>query len=473
MLGTTAMWRGLRRLPGLTLGLAAPGVVVLVGMLVVGAVDVATGLLAIIAILMVAVAFAIPRASSWRSLREAIDRFGPDFVTSPEPAAPAWARVLSPAVDALWTPLLRLSRAWRSRINILSSRLNAAEAVIAAVPNPLILIDRNRRIVGANPASTEFVGQVTEPRDLAVSLRNPAVLAAADSVLQGNGARIVEFGVSVPVARMLEARFARIEQPTPEGAAAILTLYDVTALKRAEQMRADFIANAGHELKTPLATLIGFIETLLGPARADEAARERFLGIMHQQAGRMARLVDDLLSLSRIELNEHVAPIDHVELAPVIEHVAEALELRAAARGMAIDLSLPLDFPEVLGDRDELAQVFQNLLDNAIKYGKPNSEVSVSTVMPAVPQNMVGIAVTDRGDGIPSEHLPRLTERFYRVDSARSRELGGTGLGLAIVKHILNRHRGRLDIASAPGAGSTFTVWLRAAETSDAARSPN
>src|SRR5262249_19294588 len=212
--------------------------------------------------------------------------------------------------------------------------------------NPLILIDRNRRIVGANPASLDFVGRFTEPRDLAVSLRNPAVLAAADAVLRGDSARTVEFSVSVPVARTLEARFARIARPTPEGAAAVLTLHDVTALKRAEQMRADFIANAGHELKTPLATLLGFIETLRGSARADEGARERFLGIMHQQAGRMARLVDDLLSLSRIELNEHVAPTEHVELAPVIEHVAEALELRAAARGMAINLSLPLDFPE-------------------------------------------------------------------------------------------------------------------------------
>jgi two-component system phosphate regulon sensor histidine kinase PhoR len=467
------MLRGLSRLPGFALGLAVPGTVVLAGMLVLGLVSAATGLLALAAILFLAAVIAIPRALSLGSLHQAIDRLGPDFTLQPEPTAPEWIRELVPAIDALWPPLLRLGRAWRQHVNSLISRLDAAEAVIAAVPNPLILIDRNRRIVGANPASVDFIGRVAEPRDLAAALRNPAVLAAADAVLRGDGARTVEFSVSVPVARTLEARFARIARPTPEGAAAVLTLHDVTALKRAEQMRADFIANAGHELKTPLATLIGFIETLLGPARADAAARERFLGIMHQQAGRMARLVDDLLSLSRIELNEHVAPTEHVELAPVIEHVAEALELRAAARGMAIDLSLPLDFPEVLGDRDELAQVFQNLLDNAIKYGKPNTEVTVSTLMPAVPQNMVGIAVTDRGEGIPAEFLPRLTERFYRVDSARSRELGGTGLGLAIVKHILNRHRGRLDIESAPGAGSTFTVWLRAADNPESRSAAN
>jgi two-component system phosphate regulon sensor histidine kinase PhoR len=230
-------------------------------------------------------------------------------------------------------------------------------------------------------------------------------------------------------------------------------------------MRADFIANAGHELKTPLATLIGFIETLLGPAREDVAARERFLGIMREQAQRMARLVDDLLSLSRIELNEHVAPTDRVALAPVIDEVTRGLELRAAERGIRIVRALPADLPDVQGDRDELAQIFQNLIDNAVKYGRPHSEVRVTGgTGSGAARELVRVAVADQGEGIPMEQLPRLTERFYRVDTARSRELGGTGLGLAIVKHILNRHRGRLDIASTLGEGSTLTVWLRAAE---------
>jgi two-component system, OmpR family, phosphate regulon sensor histidine kinase PhoR len=271
--------------------------------------------------------------------------------------------------------------------------------------------------------------------------------------------------VSVPVARLLEARLARIDGPSLDGAAAIITLHDITALKRADEMRADFVANAGHELKTPLSTLLGFIETLRGPARDDAAARERFLGIMHEQAGRMARLVDDLLSLSRIELNEHIAPTARIAIEPVIENVAAALELRAAERGMRIELNLPEDLPEVQGDHDELAQVFQNLLDNAVKYARRDSKVTV-TVGTAIGQagTMLWVAVADHGDGIPSEHLTRLTERFYRVDNARSRELGGTGLGLAIVKHVLNRHRGRLEIASTLGKGSTFTVWLRAAD---------
>jgi two-component system phosphate regulon sensor histidine kinase PhoR len=305
---------------------------------------------------------------------------------------------------------------------------------------------------------------VPEARDLAASLRNPAVLAAADAVLRGEAARVVEFSLTVPVERWLSARFARIHGPSLDGAVAVLTLHDITALKRAEQMRADFIANAGHELKTPLASLTGFVETLRGPARDDAVARERFLGIMQEQSERMGRLVDDLLSLSRIELNEHVAPTDRIALAPVIEHVADTLELRAADRRMQLALAIPDDLPAVLGDPDELTQVFQNLLDNAIKYGRPATDISVAA---SGERGFVRVAVADRGDGIPAEHLPRLTERFYRVDTARSRELGGTGLGLAVVKHILNRHRGRLEIDSVLGQGSTFTVWLRAAETGD------
>ncbi|HWB50770.1 MAG TPA: ATP-binding protein, partial [Stellaceae bacterium] len=203
-----------------------------------------------------------------------------------------------------------------------------------------------------------------------------------------------------------------------------------------------------------------------GAARDDAAARERFLGIMRGEAGRMTRLVDDLLSLSRIELNEHVAPTSRVALAPLIEQVADALELRASDRGMRLSLQLPDDLPDVVGDEDELAQVLQNLIDNAIKYGRPQTEITItgsSEARPPATNPLVRIAVIDRGDGIPNEHLPRLTERFYRVDTARSRELGGTGLGLAIVKHILNRHRGRLEIASTLGVGSTFTICLQPA----------
>ncbi len=349
------------------------------------------------------------------------------------------------------------------------ARLAAAEAIIAAVPDPLILLDQRRRIVRANAAATDYVGAPSPPRDLATALRNPTLLAAADAVLRGEASRVVEFTLTIPVERQLRARFARIDQPSSDGAVAVLSLHDVTELKRAEQMRADFIANASHELRTPLATLTGFIETLRGPARDDAEARERFLAIMSDQAARMARLVEDLLSLSRIELNEHVPPRGRIALGPVLDHLVQTLELRAGERDMRISLALPSYLPDVQGDRDELAQLFQNLLDNAIKYGRAGSEITVGaeTVMRAstngerAPVAYVSVAVRDRGEGIAREHLPRLTERFYRVDTARSREMGGTGLGLAIVKHIVNRHRGFLEIDSTPGEGSVFSVFLR------------
>jgi two-component system, OmpR family, phosphate regulon sensor histidine kinase PhoR len=406
--------------------------------------------------------------------RDAVGALGPGAIL---PAAPP--RRFSPGGWAIWPAVLRLDRAWREHAAQAEARVAAAEAIIAAAPDPLILIDRQRRVVRANAASTEFIGSGAEPRDLAATLRNPLLLAAADAVLAGEAARSVEFTLSLPIERVLRARLARLvtgpdDRPALGGAAAILTLHDVTELKRSEQMRADFVANAGHELKTPLAALIGFIETLLGPARDDRAARERFLAIMDEQARRMARLVDDLLSLSRIELNEHVAPTGRVALGPVIAEVARGLELRAAERDIRILHGVPAELPEVVGDRDELAQIFQNLLDNAVKYGRPHSEVTVTgTLDGAAAAALVCIAVADRGEGIASEHLPRLTERFYRVDNARSRELGGTGLGLAIVKHLLNRHRGRLEIASQVGEGSTFAVWLRAAEPRDAPDRPS
>jgi two-component system phosphate regulon sensor histidine kinase PhoR len=362
--------------------------------------------------------------------------------------------------------LPRRARALRQQLGGIGARLAAAEAILAAIPDPLFVLDRGRRIIRANQAAEAFVGPLAEARDLAAALRHPAVLAAADAVLRGAASRVVDFTVALPVERQLRARLSRIEPAAPDGAAATQILHDISALKRAEQMRADFVANASHELRTPLAALSGFIETLRGPAREDAEARERFLAIMQQQAGRMIRLVDDLLSLSRVELNEHVPPRDRVALAPLLREIAEALELRAGERGMHIALHLPPDLADVTGEHDALVQLFQNLLDNAIKYGRAGSTVALAAepVLRPMPEGrvpFVAIAVRDEGEGIAREHLPRLTERFYRVDTARSRAMGGTGLGLAIVKHILNRHRGLLEIDSTPGVGSVFTVLLR------------
>jgi two-component system phosphate regulon sensor histidine kinase PhoR len=303
-------------------------------------------------------------------------------------------------------------------------------------------------------------------RDLAEALRDPAVLDAADAVLAEAGARSAEFQTAAPVARDFAAQVARLTRPAADGALAILTLRDVTEMRRMERMRADFVANASHEIRTPLATLAGCVETLQGPARDDPEAHERFLAIMEQQASRMTRLVADLLSLSRIELNEHSAPTGLVRLPELLGRVVDGLAPNAEAAGVRLEIAAAAGLPPAIGDENELWQVFQNLIDNAIKYGAEGKLVEIRCELAERPlaggRSALRVAVRDRGPGIAHEHLPRLTERFYRADAARSRELGGTGLGLAIVKHIVNRHRGALTIESNPGEGAQFTVHLPA-----------
>ncbi len=397
------------------------------------------------------------------AVQAAIERMTQDAAAAPE------VESLSFSVRELWLAVGRWTRTTRALLKAREEELGAARSVLETLPEPLLLLDPDRRVVGANKAAEALLGEHLVERDLAGALRHPAVLPAVDAVLRGEGQRTAEFDITSPVERHLSARIAPLAPHSSERAAAVLLLNDLTTMKRAEQLRADFVANASHELRTPLASLVGFIETLRGPARDDKAASERFLGIMAEQAARMQRLVDDLLSLSRIEMNEHRPPTAATDLATVLASVAAALEPRAKARAMRIDLNLPADEPLVApGDADELAQVFQNLIDNAIKYGTPGTAIEVEACRTARPlpgargreRSTISLAVRDHGAGIAREHLPRLTERFYRVDPARSRELGGTGLGLAIVKHILNRHRGLLEIASEPGRGSVFTVHL-------------
>jgi two-component system phosphate regulon sensor histidine kinase PhoR len=242
----------------------------------------------------------------------------------------------------------------------------------------------------------------------------------------------------------------------------LLVFHDLTPQHRVEEMRVDFVANASHELRTPLASLSGFIDTLQGPARDDVAARGRFLAIMKTQAARMARLIDDLLSLSRIELVEHVHPNTPVDLTPVLRQVVDGLQTLAQDRSVEIAVTLPTAPVIVPGNRDELTRVFENLIENALKYGANGKRIEVNfanaTAADGAPEVLV--MVRDYGPGIAAEHIPRLTERFYRVDVTQSRAEGGTGLGLALVKHILNRHRGRLMIESEAGKGAVFTVRL-------------
>jgi two-component system phosphate regulon sensor histidine kinase PhoR len=256
-----------------------------------------------------------------------------------------------------------------------------------------------------------------------------------------------------------------MDPPLADGGDALVVLSDRTRERVVERMRADFVANVSHELRTPLASLIGFVETLRGPAADDPPAQQRFLEIMAEQGARMNRLIDDLLSLSRIELTEHQPPSEPLDLTRLVQRMAAGFEPRLAERRVQLAMRIEDELPVVAGDADQLAQVLQNLLDNGLKYGKDGGVLSLEVALAQQGNRWpsrrgIVLSVGDQGAGIPREHLPRLTERFYRADKGRSRAVGGTGLGLAIVKHIVNRHRGQLLIESEVGKGTTVHIWL-------------
>jgi two-component system phosphate regulon sensor histidine kinase PhoR len=344
-----------------------------------------------------------------------------------------------------------------------------SQAFLERLPDPVIVVNRSREIVAVNQPAREAFGIGLLGRDLALSLRHPDILAAFETIIAGAPSVTREVTLPIPAPRTFTL-FAS-DMPNPDDhrtSRVVLVLRDETRAKRAERSRADFVANASHELRSPLAALIGFIETLRGPASDDAAARDRFLGIMQAESLRMARLVDDLLSLSRVEMNEHVPPRERVDVHRLLAAVADTLAIRADQRQMHLALDVGEDLPQVTGDRDQLAQVFHNLIGNSIKYGREGTEINIAGHAvhrsPELHGGGVAISIVDHGEGIEAIHLPRLTERFYRADKGRSRKLGGTGLGLAIVKHIVNRHRGRLTIESTVGKGTTVTVLLPAAD---------
>lgn len=368
----------------------------------------------------------------------------------------------------LASALTRLFRAISDRRTQLQALNERHVSIIDNIPDPLIFLNQKGRVQSMNKAARDQFGGRIMGRELSQVARDPALLEAGSAVLAGGGSRTAEISIADPVNRIFNVRIETLPGEQDDQRSALVIFRDLTEIRRIESMRVDFVANVSHELRTPLATLQGFIETLRGPAREDLDAHERFLEIMDEQTSRMTRLVTDLLSLSRIEAAEHTAPKEEVELRPVAARIAAAAELSAARRGIRIALDFDPDLPSLIANGDEISQVLQNLVENAIKYGRDQSTVTIrariATDLPAavtVPsENVAAISVSDQGDGIAREHIPRLTERFYRVDTARSREMGGTGLGLAIVKHIINRHRGAISIDSKVGEGSTFTVFL-------------
>ena len=342
---------------------------------------------------------------------------------------------------------------------------NTLIAALSAVPDPMLFVSADGVVASVNAAAEALFGAWIDGRSYATAFRQPALLDALESVLRGAGASETRYSrddqTGETLFRVLITPMAAQDTGTP---GALLHFTDITHLREAEEMRRDFVANVSHELRSPLTAVLGFIETLRGPAREDSEARDRFLGIMEEQALRMNRLVGDLLSLSRVESEERVRPAGEVNLRDVISGVLTTLRPQAEEQGSQMTLEAGEGDYQIRGDRDQLTQVFTNLTENALKYGGPGRAVTVRLETGEGRGSMRGpvvrAMVVDRGEGIDPLHLPRLTERFYRVDSHRSREMGGTGLGLAIVKHIVNRHRGRLRISSEKGKGSTFTVVL-------------
>ncbi len=410
--------------------------------------------IAIAAVVTVAFGLALLWARDLDVLSETVRRLGEEQPAVEKPALPG--------VERLGREIERLSRRLAQRSAMLDQLRRADEAIVERLPDPLIILAADRSLRRANSAALAAFGA-----DMPAVLRHPGLRGAIDRAFTQGGAQRVELSLPTPVAREVQATVVPMEPPLADGGRAVVVLSDRTRERAVERMRADFAANASHELRTPLASLVGFIDTLRGPARDDPPAQQRFLDIMAEQAARMNRLIDDMLSLSRVELMEHQAPADQVDLGTLVQRLVAGFEPRLAERDITLDLRLPPGLPRVIGDADQIAQVAQNLLDNAVKYGRDNGTIRVD-LEPAHGARWparagVVFTVVDQGAGIPRAHLPRLTERFYRVDQGRSRAVGGTGLGLAIVKHIVNRHRGQLAIESEEGVGTTVSVWLPAA----------
>jgi two-component system, OmpR family, phosphate regulon sensor histidine kinase PhoR len=383
-----------------------------------------------------------------------VRRIGSD---DPQPIVEAENPVL---MAALGREIERLSRRLASRAALQEQHRRADTLILERLPDPVIVLARDRSVRRTNAAARAAFGD-----DMPAVLRHPAVRAAIERALSTNRAQNIELGLPAPVPRDLHATAVPMDPPLADGGEALLVLSDRSRERAVERMRADFVANVSHELRTPLASLIGFVETLRGPAADDPPAQQRFLEIMAEQGGRMNRLIDDLLSLSRIELTEHQPPSEALDLAGLARQIVAGFEPRLVERNVRLALRIDADLPVVAGDADQMAQVLQNLLDNGLKYGRDGGILTLELTLAQVGSHWPGrrgivLTVGDQGVGIPREHLPRLTERFYRVDMGRSRAIGGTGLGLAIVKHIVNRHRGQLFIESEEGKGTKVSIWL-------------
>ena len=446
----------------LTLAIGAVPLLVISLLMLTREVRLGPGLLALAAVMFGSLVL----AWGWRArLALLAATLGEALAQTSAPPARAEAAAL-PSTDDLADGIRRLARGLAEQGALLERLRRADAAILENLPEPVLLLSAERAVLRANPAARAMLGPEAAGQgpDAAALLRHPVLATAMDNALAEGHSVTAELHLPVPVPREVSARVVPLDPPLADGGRLLILLIDRSREAAIERTRADFVANASHELRTPLASLLGFIETLRGPAADDPAAQQRFLGIMAEQGERMRRLIDDLLSLSRIEMEEHQPPVGEAPLAMITRAEVEALSPLMSQRGVRAALELADALVARPANADQVAQVIRNILENAINHGRDGGMITV-TLKPAMAEDGTArpgalLSIADDGPGIAKHHIPRLTERFYRVDAARSRHKGGTGLGLAITRHIVMRHRGRLAIESMEGVGTRVHVWL-------------
>lgn len=445
------------------LAVSAPAMAVLVALMFLGELNFNYFLYGYAATLLLSLVFVLPFLSNITALTSYVNDLSQDKrVRAPDLSFLSNVGELSGALS-------RLQNSWENKRQDMETVITEREILVDTLPDILIMTNDDKIIVRTNRAARNIFGQNLAGRHLRDVIGNEKLINAITAVIEDFHGQIVEFHLPEPTPSDFQAIIERFPIPSAGGISIVITMTDITNQKRIGRMRADFVANASHEIRTPLASIIGFIETLRGPAKDDERAREDFLKVMSEQAERMSKLLSDLLSLSKIEMNANQFPTGKVDLLRIIRAEKQHFEWACKQKNVKFVMKINENLPSTRGEEGELAQVVRNILGNAIKYTSSDTEVVVTAkVTSQVPDDpvfrnlnrVICFSVQDQGEGIPSAHIPRLTERFYRVDSARTRKVGGTGLGLAIVKHVLHRHHGLLVINSVVDEGSIFSVYL-------------
>jgi two-component system, OmpR family, phosphate regulon sensor histidine kinase PhoR len=437
-------------------------------LIIYGKLSINEGVIGFLAVLVGSIFFAKPYMDDLSTLTEYVE----NLLLDKDVAMPSLSFLGS--VEELSESVQNLHNSWERKQLRLGAALAESSIIFDTIPDILIMLGHDMKIIKANKAANKLFRRQVEGMPISKIIKTPNLTDAITSVMENKRSENIECTVARNnITRDFQVSIEDFPVYTNSGIAAILVLHDITEAKRTRQMIKDFVANASHELRTPLTSISGFIENLR-EMREDKKTRKQFLDIMYEQSERMGALVNDLLSLSKVEMDEGNAPTDHVKIPALIKATIRRLTHLAEKKNMTISYKSTDKLPEILGDEDGLSQILTNLISNSIKYGYPNTQITVAasalqnrpepdSLVFGNQKNVIAISVEDKGEGIPDEHLPRITERFYRVNKMRSRNIGGSGLGLAIVTHILNRHHGKLHIESIEGEGSKFTIYLPAA----------